>query len=291
MSPKSITALIEPSATTMFAECRSPCSHSAGPSHSATSASSAEPVAHRSELGSAGRVRATGSGDARARRGWLRSAGRTRRSACRGGTRCTGASAGAGRCKAATNSPSRLASTRRIGQRDVGRHVALEPRADAPRPRIAGAGPAGVHRRRDRDRQPARQLGEPAMLVLDEVGAELAPRHPHEQVVAEPEDRVVPTVGDEASAAASARCGELLVEERADEVDGDVDLGGGHVLRRHGISLREGDGDLGLVVGVERRRGSTAGRRSRRPRSACRSAAASRAAGCASGCAGCTRRA
>ena len=78
--------------------------------------------------------------------------------------------------------------------------------------------------------------------------------------------------------------GVLLGEEPTDEIVGDVELGGGHVLRRHQIDVTRSVGfELGevqqaLIVGEDL------------DRLLVRQAHA-RAAGSASGCAGCTRRA
>ena len=184
--------------------------------------------------------------------------------------------------------PQTLGVARRVDETHVGRHVALEERAHAPEPREPAARNARAHRRRDRDRQGAGELGEPAVLVLDEVGAELPARQPHDEFVTEAEDRVVPPEGQRRQRQIG-EIGMLFGEQRPDEIVGDLDLGGGHVLRRHGISPSKPARRSGSRRGTTR--GSAAGRRSRTPRSACRSAAASRAAGCASGCAGCTRRA
>lgn len=78
------------------------------------------------------------------------------------------------------------------------------------------------------------------MLVGDEVGAELASRHANRQrsVIAsvETEDDVVPTVRNEHEGTIG-EVGVLLGEEPTNEVFGDVDLGGRHVLRRHQIDL------------------------------------------------------
>jgi hypothetical protein len=57
-----------------------------------------------------------------------------------------------------------------------------EERHDAPPPRIAGAWPARAHPRRHGQRQPRRQLRQPALLVLDELRRGLASRQPDKQL-------------------------------------------------------------------------------------------------------------
>jgi hypothetical protein len=74
------------------------------------------------------------------------------------------------------------------------------------------------------------------MFVRHEIGTKLTTRHAHHEVVAEAMDRVVPTVGDRRQGQ-RGEIGELFSEECSDEVDRDLDLGGGHVLHRHGITL------------------------------------------------------
>ena len=76
------------------------------------------------------------------------------------------------------------------------------------------------------------------MLVLDEVGTELAPRQPDDEIVAEAEERVVPAERQRCQRE-SGEIGMLLGEQGPHEIVGDVDLGGGHVLRRHGDQSAE----------------------------------------------------
>ena len=176
----------------------------------------------------------------------------------------------------------------RRGQGDVGRDITVEERAHAPAPGKSMAGHALANRSRDRDREDPGELGEPAVLVLDEVGTELTARQADDEIVTEAEDRVVPSERQRRQRKVG-EIGMLLGEQGPDEVVGDVDLGGGHVLRRHGISPSKRARRSGSRRGTTSRFSSSG--RSRRPRSAGRSAAAAHAAGSASACAGCTRRA
>ena len=63
----------------------------------------------------------------------------------------------------------------------------------------------------------------------------LTARQPDDKFVAEAEDRVVPSERQRRQRKVG-EIGMLLGEQRPDEIVRDVDLGGGHVLRRHGIS-------------------------------------------------------
>ena len=70
------------------------------------------------------------------------------------------------------------------------------------------------------------------MLVLDEVRAHLPARESHREVVAEPEDEVVPPRRERHERAIS-EIGVLRLEEPAHERLVDVDFGLGHVAGRH----------------------------------------------------------
>jgi hypothetical protein len=69
-------------------------------------------------------------------------------------------------------------------------YLAVEPPHDGPPLRIAEAGLAHVQDLRDGHGQRVRDVGQPALLLLDGVGAARLTRQPHQQVVAEPEECV-----------------------------------------------------------------------------------------------------
>ncbi len=185
--------------------------------------------------------------------------------------------------------PQALRVPSRCGEADVGRDLAVEERAHAPAPREPAV--------------PARPIRTGAGIGIGSVRASsgsqrcscstrLAPswRRGSRTTRSSPRRKIALSHPNASGVQReSGQIGVLLGEQGPDEIVGDVDLGGGHVLRRHGISPSKRARRSGSRRGTTR--GSAAARRSRRPRSACRSAAASRAAGSASACAGCTRRA
>ena len=139
----------------------------------------------------------------------------------------------------------------RIIETNVGSNVTVEPGADAPLPRVPVVRLAEAHRSRNRYGEAEREFRQPSMLVGDEIGPEPAARHADRErrVVTslEAEDRVVPTVRDRHEPTCG-QVGMLLGEELSDEVLGDIDLGGRHVLHHHQIDATRSVGfELGKV--------------------------------------------
>ena len=109
--------------------------------------------------------------------------------------------------------------------RDASESASAQPRARAQVPSPAGRRPTDPHRRRDRQRQPGREHGQPLLLVPDEFGGRGAPRQPDGQLAAEPADEVVPPVGHHLDGQ-MGQVGLLGGQEPPHQLRGDVDLGG-----------------------------------------------------------------
>ena len=123
-SPKSMTARSRPSCTSRLAGCGSPCSQSAGPSQARGGGEVAPALED-----------AVGVGQPQAAPGARAAAPR----AARCGTPrygLTGASSAAGRCSATNTSASCVAHAERLGDRRAVGGDGVEPRDDAPRPRV-----------------------------------------------------------------------------------------------------------------------------------------------------------
>ena len=201
--------------TTRFAGCRSPWSHSGGPGQAGVALSSSHSAATRSAWGRA--RRAAGSATASCRVG----SGTPRTGLC-------GAAGRRGPVQRGDDRGQRLGQRAPLPRRHLGRRRPGHPPAHAPRPRVAERRGAAAHGHRDGDRQAGAELGEPALLVHDEVGRRRAARQAHREVVAEPVDDVVPAAGDQAQ----RQRGQVRVlggEEPADQPGVDGDLGGGLV--------------------------------------------------------------
>ena len=145
----------------------------------------------------------------------------------------------------------RAGRARRPGTPRAARRLARGPSAATQRRRAGEPGahrstatgsrtrPAEPHRRRDRQREAGRQLRQPALLVLHERHGQRPAGEAHHQVVAEPEQHVVPPVGHELQRPVG-EVGVLLGEQGAHERVVDLHLGGGHVLGRHVAAARRG---------------------------------------------------
>ena len=223
-SPKSSTPTSRPPRATRFPGCRSPWIHTGGPGHDGW----ARAVAHAA-------VTAVRS----------RSAGRSARCA-------SNSSAPLGERHAPVGVAGRIAGRLQVqhgeepGQSPFQRllvegvarrqhRLPLDPPHDRPPPRVAATGLAGPDRHGHLERQPPGQLRQPPQLRLDQPGPERPTGHAHRQVVAEPEDLVVPPAGD--ATQRPDEVGVLVGDERGDQlvVDRVLRLGAG--CRPHGPTL------------------------------------------------------
>ena len=125
-----------------------------------------------------------------------------------------------------------LGRRERVGGRGARCDLTGQPRRHAPRPGIAESGSTRPDRYGDRKREPWRQVGQPPLLMHDELGAHLSARESDHERVAEPEQDVVPSrrVLDELEVGEVAM---LRFEQSANELRVDLDLGRGHVPERH----------------------------------------------------------
>jgi hypothetical protein len=80
---------------------------------------------------------------------------------------------------------------------------------------------------------------QPALLVEQDRGGDLAPRQPGDQLIADPEHRVVPAVGHELDRQAG-QIGVLPGEQPPDQVRRHVHVGGGHRIRHAANCNRSG---------------------------------------------------
>ena len=118
---------------------------------------------------------------------------------------------------------------RRVERRPVRGGRPRQERRDAPRPRVPLPRHPGAHRHGHRQREPGGEGREPALLVDDDGRAQGAPRQPGHQLVSQPEQRVVPPVGQRRDGQ-PGQAGVLRGEQPAHQVRGDLKL-----CRWHGV--------------------------------------------------------
>ena len=85
----------------------------------------------------------------------------------------------------------------------------------------------GSFRIRDGQGQPRGELGQPALLVLDELRAECAPRQPRDEPIPDPVELVVPAVREERYGQAR-EVGVLIGEQPPHQIRRHLNLGGRH---------------------------------------------------------------